>query len=237
MGGVLFARELRPGRGFAPRRFIGESATLDGAVASAGEASGIAHDGVGAQHVQAGLVGRELFIQVLLQGLVAADAGTRFVQCRLRRIDVAARIVEIGLRLAQGACATSSGDLRIAPIAGAEGSDRFAHGLDFRQIATQIGEFAHGFGHILEGRTIERTQRMGQGIGKTPLIRILGQLRLTQLDQGVDQRVVALGPEPKQLLVHGSTVGLGARKHLAMRADGLDQALARQRGFLRGREP
>ena len=161
----------------------------------------------------------------------------RFVEFRARCIQVAAGIVEIGLRLAQGARAAPRGDLRVAPIAGAKRSNRLAHGLDLRYVAAQIGEFAHGLRHILEGRSIERTQRMRQCVREKSFIGFQRQLRLAQLNQRIDQCVVAFGAEMKQPLVHGATIGLGGREYLASGANGLDQALARQGGLLGRREP
>ena len=173
----------------------------------------------------------------MLLRLVTDDPGARLVEFRLCSVDVTARIVEIGLRLPQGSCAAPGGHLGVASIAGAERPDRFAHGLDLFQVAPDVGEFAHGFRDILEGGTIEGAKCVGECFREAPLIRVFGQLRLAQLNQRVDQRVIAFGPQMKQLLIHGATINLRGGEYLAMGTNGLDQALPRKRGFLRRGQP
>ena len=225
------------GKGFPRRGLIQEHAAFRGSLASAGKPGRIPHDGVRSQHAQTGFVGGELFVQALLVRLVAGDSGAGLVEFRLRGVHVAAGVVEIGLRLPQCSCTAPGGDLRVPPIASPERSDCLAHGLDLLQVPPDVIELAHGFGDILERRAIERTQRVGQRFREAPLVRILGQLRLAQLNQGVDQRIIPLGPQSKQPLIHGASIGLGVGEHLAMGADGFDQAVSRQRGLLRRGQP
>ncbi len=174
IGCLRFASELGAGECFPFRSLIHEFAAFDGSIASAGQPVRIPHDGVRSQHAEASFVGRQLFVQALLLRLVTGDAGARLVEFRLCGVDVTTGVVEIGLRLSQGSRAAPGGDLGVAPIAGPERSDRFAHGLDLFQVAPDVSEFAHGFGDILEGGTIERPQRVGQRFRESPFVGILG---------------------------------------------------------------
>src|SRR5206468_7369235 len=83
-----------------------------------------------------------------------------------------------------------------------QGSQRVAFLI---QAAERLGDRRH------QARA-ERRQRFGQRAGQQLLVGFLGKLRLPELDQQVDQHLVAVLTEPEQGLVHRPTV-VGGRSY------------------------
>ena len=79
------------------------------------------------------------------------------------------------------------------------------------QLRALLVQAAERLGDVGDHGLVQRRQRLGERRGQRLLAGPLGQLRLAQLDQEVDQRLVALLAQPEQRLVHRPAVAPAAR--------------------------
>src|SRR5579863_2295183 len=105
------------------------------------------------------------------------------------------------------------------PLRLGEGTQRVALLIE---TAERLGDGGHQAG-------AERWQRLGERPGQQLLVWLLRQLRLTQLDQQVDQRFIALRAEAEQVLVYRPAVVGRPVIHEPVTADLLPQLLPGER--------
>src|SRR5699024_12597508 len=114
-------------------------------------------------------------------------------------------------------------------------ADRLLLRLHGRVVLRRVAVFVElgmGIGAIRQQRALERRQGLRQRIRQIVFVRLFRQLRLAQLDEGVDQGAVALRAQPEQALVDRTPVVARSREY-GVAADGLDQAFAGERRLLR----
>jgi hypothetical protein len=88
-------------------------------------------------------------------------------------------------------------------------------------------------GDIVEYRLIDGGKRLRQRLGQASRIGAFGHLRLTQLDEQIDQSVVSVGAKLEQMPVQHLAMALGLLRHLAVQTDRLDEPVATERGVSR----
>ena len=85
---------------------------------------------------------------------------------------------------------------------------------------------AEGLGDVGDQGLVERRQGSGERGGERALVRALGELGRTDLDEQIDQGAVALLAEGEQRLVDRPPVGARGSMHGAVRADRVLQAIS-----------
>ncbi len=89
-------------------------------------------------------------------------------------------------------------------------------------------KIAEGVRHVVEHGLIQRRQRLGQGRGQGLLVRAFGQLRLAQLDQQIEQGLVAMGTESKEQRIDPGAVLGGADVQFAPIAQRVEEPVSGQ---------
>lgn len=136
-----------------------------------------------------------------------------------------ARSVELGLGLPHRARLPPALQARVIAIALIEAGHGLPQFLEPLELVSVFLELAHGICDIGEQVGRQRWQGFAQRIRQQALIGLLGELRLAQLDQRVDQGVVALLAEVEQALVHGPAVAARIVEYLAGILEALAQPL------------
>lgn len=184
----------------------GESGTLVRAIRGCAQRLGIAHFGALLERLAARFE-RDLHLGQLGE---PGRGGREGFGCHLvGRVGLAefpAELFVAAVGLAEGRRAPLGRDARVPPVVGEKS---FGRGLGFGESAKCLALLVQSPERLSDGgdqRRLQRRQRLGQRMGQQFLVRLLGKLGLAQLDQQVDQRIVAVGAQTEQCLVHGSSV-------------------------------
>jgi hypothetical protein len=173
--------------------------------------------------------------------VVGGDGGVLrracLVERGLRAVARLARTVERRLRLTQLARLSSRDHAGVHPVAALELRHRLQQPAGLVELPAIFLELVERLRHVAEQLVGQRRQGLGKRIGQRGLVGLLRQLRLSQLDQGVDEGVVATRAELEQPLVHCAPVTLRRGIQLAATGEGLTQALPGQYVPLVRREP
>ena len=185
-----------------PRRFL----LAFGVLAELLEPLGVAHRRIGLQRfwrasssVRCSSSCVELalrFVQLLLSGREGL----------LGRGEVPAELLVAALRQPRPGGLALGRHLRVPAVVAQEGGRRLLRLGEGAQRVAFLIETAERLGHGRHQAGAERGQRLGERPGQQLLVGLLRQLRLAQLDQQVDQRLVAVRAEAEQVLVHRSAV-------------------------------
>lgn len=219
---------LRPGgRVGTPRRLL-----LGGL-----ESVRILVDRVGLQGFPTAAFGRQraLGLRLAVQRIRFGPAGE--LQPVLRLVARLARVLELGLRLAQLSRLAPRQHPGVDAVALLETLDGACQARQLVELAAIFLELVEGLGHVRQQFLWQRRQRLGQRMRQARLVRLFRELRLTKLDQGVHQRVVAAWPEAKEPLVDGAAVAGGRFEHLAASDDCLAKFFTAAYQALFVREP
>ncbi len=146
----------------------------------------------------------------------------------LRFGEVPLKVLVAGVLAAGEAGAPAGGDPGVAPVVVQEGGGGPLGGGGGRQFLLLLVQGAEGLGHVGDDRLVHGRQGLGEGPGQRCLVGALGQLRLAQLDEQVDQGAVALLAESEECLVDGPAVGPGLVVHHAVSGDGLGEPVPGQ---------
>ncbi len=111
-----------------------------------------------------------------------------------------------------------------------EASDVLAGLAQAVQFAALLLQVVKGRADVTEHCLVHGGERLRQRPRQALGIGALGQLRLAQLNQQRDQRIVALAAELEQLLVDSTAVLLGSLSELAPRTDRLGEPVTAQGG-------
>jgi len=105
------------------------------------------------------------------------------------------------------------------------------------QVQALLLQVVEGRGDVAEHRLIDRGERLRERRGQAVRVRPLRELRLAELDQEVDERVVPRRAEVEQVLIHSSPVRRRVDEHLTVSADRLGQAVSGERRPARADQP
>ena len=202
------------------------------------ELAGAGVGGVVAQGVEA-CAGSDQAARVVCEAGIGVGFGAACLVERLALcVDGAAGVVEVGLRAAQlGGLAAALGG-GVALVASVELFDGVGQRFVFGQFAAVFLKLVEGVGHVAEQLVGQRRQGFGERLRQAVFVRLLRQLRLAQLDQGVHQRAIAGGAEVEQALVDGAPVVAGLGQHLAAeRRQRFAQVFAAQHHAGRAEQP
>lgn len=221
--GVCFGR--RPPVGLGPGQLSGRTG---GVARRPVECLGVAHLGPGAQRGVLGGQPRGPFTEcgAPRTGLLAVRQS--LVPIRLCLGEFPLEVLVAGVLAAGQAGAAPGGEAGVAPVVVEERRGRLL-GLSgrpqFRLLLVQRSERLRRVG---DDRLVHRRQRLGQRPGQGSFIGALGQLRLAQLDQEVDEGPVAPLPEPEEGFVDRPAVRLRRVVHHAVTADRLGEPVPGQ---------
>lgn len=109
----------------------------------------------------------------------------------------------------------AGGDLSVAPVALEKLRHSAVGGLQALDREAVVLEAAEGLRHVVEEPRVERRQGFAQRCGQLSLVELARQLGLPQLDQEVDQGVVALDAEVEKPPIDGGAIALGGSEDLA----------------------
>ncbi len=169
-----------------------------GVLAELLEPLGVAHRGIGLQRVPARFQPGPLlfqfrevalrFLQLLLSGREGLLGGG----------EVPAQLFVAALRQPRPGGLALGRDFRVPAVVAQEGGRRLLSLGQGAQRVTFLIQTAERVGHGRHEAGAERGQRLGERPGQQLLVGLLRQLRLAQLDQQVDQGLVAVRPEAEQ---------------------------------------
>ena len=147
----------------------------------------------------------------------------------LGRGQVPAELLVPALRLPWPGGLALGGDHRVPAVMAEEVGRGLARLCQGSQRVAFLIQAAERLGDRRHQARAERGQRLGQRAGQQLLVGLLGKLRLPELDQQVDQRLVAVLTEPEQGLVHRPPVVGGPVVHQPVPVDLLAQLFPGER--------
>ncbi len=187
-----------------------------------------AHRRARRQGLDLGLRLRLLDAEPLYLLLCLTPRALRLLELLLGGAQLALDRLVVRVRRAHPLGPAARGDLRVAAVLDEEGERGVARSAEALEVASVGLQAAERVGDVREDRLGRRRQRLGERVGERLLVQGAGELRLPQLDEQLDERVVPLLAQLEEPRVHLPAIRGRGGEDLALGADRLGEPVARQ---------